>query len=64
MIKKLIIILITTFTLILNVNASSDGELLIKKNNPSEIEIIRKLETMARKIRINGWPSSRSIYVA
>ena len=38
MIKKFIIILITTFTLIVNVSASSDGELLLKKNKPSEIK--------------------------
>ena len=38
MIKKLIVILITTFTLTLNVNASSDGELILKKNSPSDIE--------------------------
>ena len=31
MFKKLIIILITTFTLTLNVNAGSDGNLLLKK---------------------------------
>jgi phospholipid-binding lipoprotein MlaA len=30
--------LITTLTLTFNVNASSDGELLLKKNNPSEIK--------------------------
>ena len=38
MIKKLTIIIFTTFTLIANVSASSDGELLLKKNKPSEIE--------------------------
>ena len=38
MFKKIIIILITTFTLTLNVNASSDGELILKKNEPSEIK--------------------------
>ena len=38
MFKKLIIILITTFTLTLNVNASSDGNLLLKKNEPSEVK--------------------------
>ena len=37
MIKKLILILITTTALTLNVNASSDGELLLKKNSPEEI---------------------------
>ena len=38
MIKKFTIILITTFTLISSVNASSDGELLLKKNDPSEVK--------------------------
>ena len=38
MIKKITIILITTIALMVNVNASSDGELLLKKNNPAEIE--------------------------
>ena len=38
MFKKIIIILITTFALTLNVNAASDGELILKKNEPSEIK--------------------------
>ena len=38
MIKKCAIILITTFTLIVNVHASSDGELLLKKNDPTEVK--------------------------
>ena len=38
MIKKLIVILFTTFTLIANVSASSDGELILEKNNPSEVK--------------------------
>ena len=38
MIKKITIILITTIALMVNVNASSDGELLLKKNNPAKIE--------------------------
>ena len=38
MIKKFIIVLFTTFTLTFNVSASSDGELLLKKNNPTEIK--------------------------
>ena len=38
MFKKFIIVLITTFTLTLNVNASSDGNLLLKKNEPSEVK--------------------------
>ena len=37
MFKKIIIIIITTFTLTLNVNAASDGELILKKNEPSEV---------------------------
>ena len=38
MIKKITIILITTIALMVNVNASSDGELLLNKNNPAVIE--------------------------
>ena len=38
MIKKIIIILITTFALITNLNAASDGELTLKKNDPSEVK--------------------------
>ena len=38
MIKKFVIIIITTFALTLNVNAGSDGELLLKKNEPSEVK--------------------------
>ncbi len=38
MIKKLIVIIITTIALTFNVSASSDGELLLKKNEPSEIK--------------------------
>ena len=38
MIKKFIFVLITTLTLTLSVNAASDGELILKKNEPSEIE--------------------------
>ena len=38
MIKKIVIILITTLTLTANVNASSDGELLLKKNNPANVK--------------------------
>ena len=36
--KKIIVILITTFTLVANVHAGSDGELVLKKNEPSEIK--------------------------
>ncbi len=38
MLKKLAIILITTLTLTLNVHAASDGELILKKNEPSEVK--------------------------
>ena len=38
MIKKIIVIIITTFTLVSNLHAGSDGELLLKKNKPSEIK--------------------------
>ena len=38
MIKKITVTLITTIALIVNVNASSDGELLLKKNNPAEVK--------------------------
>ena len=36
--KLLSLIIITTFTLVVNANASSDGELLLKKNEPSEVK--------------------------
>ena len=35
--RKLLIIIITTLTLITSVKASSDGELVLKKNDPSEV---------------------------
>ena len=38
MVKKFLITLITTIALTVNVSASSDGELLLKKNNPAEIK--------------------------
>ena len=38
MYKKLALITITTFALISNVNASSDNELILKKNNPAEVK--------------------------
>ena len=38
MLKKIIVILITTFTLVVNAYAGSDGELILKKNEPSEIK--------------------------
>ena len=38
MLKKIIIVVITTLALTVNVSAGSDGELILKKNNPSEIK--------------------------
>ena len=38
MLKKIIVIAITTLALTANVNAGTDGELILKKNNPSEIK--------------------------
>ena len=38
MIRKIAIILITTCALTLNVQASSDGDLILKKNDPTEIK--------------------------
>ena len=38
MIKKLLLIGITTLALTLNVNAASDGDLLLKKNDPAEVK--------------------------
>ena len=38
MLKKIAIIIITTLALTVNVNAGSDGELILKKNNPAEIK--------------------------
>ncbi|MBD1165109.1 VacJ family lipoprotein [Pelagibacterales bacterium SAG-MED13] len=38
MFKKILIILFTTLALTTNVNAGSDGDLLLKKNEPSEIK--------------------------
>ena len=38
MIKKFTIILITTLALTVNTNAGSDGELLLKKNDPSNVK--------------------------
>ena len=36
--KKIIIIIFTTLALTLNVNAGTDGELILKKNEPSEVK--------------------------
>ena len=38
MIKKIVLVVITTLALTLNVNSASDGELLLKKNEPSEVK--------------------------
>lgn len=38
MIRKFALIIIATLTLTFNVKAASDGELILKKNNPSEIK--------------------------
>ena len=38
MLKKITLILITTFALTLNSYAGSDGQLLLKKNNPTEVK--------------------------
>ena len=38
MIRKIAIVLITTFALTLNLNAASDGDLVLKKNDPAEIK--------------------------
>ena len=38
MFKKIIVIIITTLALTFNVNAGSDGNLILKKNEPSEIK--------------------------
>ena len=38
MIRKIAIIIITTIALITNVSAASDGELLLKKNEPAEVK--------------------------
>ena len=38
MIKKILIIIITTIALTVNVNAASSGDLILKKNEPSEVK--------------------------
>ena len=38
MIKKILIIVFTTLALTLNANAGSDGDLILKKNEPSEVK--------------------------
>ena len=38
MIKKIAIILITTLALTINTHAGSDGDLLLKKNDPSNVK--------------------------
>ena len=36
--KKLMIIIFTTLALTINVNAGSDGDLILKKNEPAEVK--------------------------
>ena len=36
--KKFLVIIFTTLALTLNVNAGSDGDLILKKNEPSEVK--------------------------
>ena len=36
--KKIVLIIFTTLALTLNVNAGTDGELILKKNEPSEVK--------------------------
>jgi phospholipid-binding lipoprotein MlaA len=38
MIKKILIIIITTVALTINVNAASSGDLILKKNEPTEVK--------------------------
>ena len=38
MLNKIIVILITTLTLVVNVHAGSDGDLILKKNEPSKVK--------------------------
>ena len=38
MIKRITLIVITTITLVFNAHAASDGELLLKKNDPAEVK--------------------------
>ena len=38
MFKKIAIIIITTLTLTFNVNAGTDGDLLLSKNDPAKVE--------------------------
>ena len=38
MVRKIVIIIFTTIALITNVSAASDGELLLKKNEPAEVK--------------------------
>ena len=38
MLKKLIVIILSSMLITLNVNAGEDGELILKKNEPTEIK--------------------------
>ena len=59
MLNKISLIVITTLALTLNVSASSDGELLLKKNNPSEVkEFMRKFRAKDKITPVVVVPSS------
>ena len=45
MFKKFSLILVTTIALTFNVNAGSDGDLILNKNKPSEVKIALKILT-------------------
>ena len=49
MIKKFAVIIITTLALTLNVFAGTDGELILKKNDPSEIKDCSEKFNKAKK---------------
>ena len=54
MIKKIIVILITTFTLVINAHAASDGELILKKMNHLKLKIAPKLSIKRLLLLIRG----------
>ena len=45
MFKKIIVIIITTFALVSNLHAGSDGELILKKMNHLKLKTAQKLLT-------------------
>ena len=53
--KKIIVIIITTFALVANVHAGSDGELVLKKNEPSEIKDCSETFNKASFALIKDW---------